>query len=663
MCKVCQYSKSMNGFEFRAVVFNAASAGNLRRLRVFLDGRTSKSWLDSCLNSTENDKIPLVIASRNGHIDVVRYLLDKGADPNVVGTVSFDGETIHGAPALWAASAAGKFDVVRLLVEEAGANINQTTNTSSTPLRGACYDGHLEIVKYLVEHGADIEVANQHGHTSLMIAAYRQKVDVVKYLISCGADVNRSSKKGNTAMHDAVEGENLEVCALLLNAGARLVPDEFGVCPLMCAVMIGADWILPMLLEYCDSGEKRRDALKLLGCTRVDKKMDMVGAIEAWNDALQVPLTEEERKHVEEQVERFEVAQVYEGHKEIQTLEDIAAIEDSPDAIRLQSLLIRERILGGAHADVHYYLRFRGAVYSDLGHVDKCYELWSHALILQQTHLTPLHMSTQTMFQAFLETFLHTLNDRAIHMELAGRRNAPPKQDIVKFVFERVCYELERLAEWGERPLSDLCNCGEDHVHSCDDEKKRVVLLGLQLLALMNRLSLPMHDEEEEEDVVYFCRASETVKIDVRRFVEACRELKIPLLHYAVKEIDTVEFDGMPSYFVVERLLASGVCVNSKDADGDTALHVMLKNSHPRMSVVRLLLEYGAYALARDADGKTCLDIINNRNEHLLQPFSFPIRLGKYITLKGLAANTVRRNNLAHEQVIPQDLVYFTELH
>ncbi|PIO65957.1 ankyrin repeat protein [Teladorsagia circumcincta] len=247
----------MNGMEFRAVVFNAASAGNLRRLK-----------------------------------------LAKGADPNVAGTVSFDGETIYGAPALWAASAAGKFEVVRILVEEAGANINQTTNTSSTPLRGACYDGHLEIVKYLVEHGADIEVANQHGHTSLMIAAYRQKVEVVKYLISCGADVNRSSKKGNTAMHDAVEGENAEVCALLLEAGARLVPDEFGVCPLMCAVMIGADWILSMLLEHCESGEKRRDALKLLGCTRVDKKMDMVGAIEAWNDALKVPLTDEERQHV-----------------------------------------------------------------------------------------------------------------------------------------------------------------------------------------------------------------------------------------------------------------------------------------------------------------------------------------------------------------------------
>ncbi|KAK5970382.1 Sex-determining protein fem-1 [Trichostrongylus colubriformis] len=652
----------MNGMEFRAVVFNAASAGNLRRLKVFLDGRNSKPWLDSCLNSTESDKIPLVIASRNGHVDVVRYLLAKGADPNVVGTVSFDGETIYGAPALWAASAAGKFEVVRLLVEEAGANINQTTNTSSTPLRGACYDGHLEIVKYLVEHGADIEVANQHGHTSLMIAAYRQKVEVVKYLISCGADVNRSSKKGNTAMHDAVEGENADVCNLLLDAGARLVPDEFGVCPLMCAVMIGADWILPMLLEHSESGEKRRDALKLLGCTRVDKKMDMVGAIEAWNDALKVPLTDEERQHVEEVADSFVVPDVYEGVKEIQTLEDVRAIEDSPDAIRMQALLIRERILGGAHADVHYYLRFRGAVFSDLGYFDKCYELWSHALILQQTHLTPLHLSTQTMFQAFLETFLHTLNDRVVHMDNAGRRNAPPKQEIIAFVFDRVCYELERLAEWGERPLSDLCNCGEDHVHSCDDEKKRVVLLGLQLLALMNRLSLPMHNDDDEDDVVDLCTAADNVKIDVRRLVKACRELKIPLLHLAVKENDFVEYEGIPSHFVVDRLLAAGMCVNSKDADGDTALHVMMKNVHPRMSIIRLLLDYGAYALARDANGDTCVDIIASRAEPL-QPYFHPLRIGKYITLKGLAANAVRRNNLAHDGVIPQDLLYFTELH
>ena len=53
--------------------------------------------------------------------------------------------SLDGSPALWAAAAAGHFEVTKFLVEEAGANLNQTTHTNSTPLRGACYDGHLDI--------------------------------------------------------------------------------------------------------------------------------------------------------------------------------------------------------------------------------------------------------------------------------------------------------------------------------------------------------------------------------------------------------------------------------------------------------------------------------------------------------------------------------------
>lgn len=51
---------------------------------------------------------------------------------------------LDGAPALWAAAAGGHLEVVKLLVEN-GVQINQSTNTNSTPLRGACYDGHLDI--------------------------------------------------------------------------------------------------------------------------------------------------------------------------------------------------------------------------------------------------------------------------------------------------------------------------------------------------------------------------------------------------------------------------------------------------------------------------------------------------------------------------------------
>lgn len=67
--------------------------------------------------------------------------------------VTFDGETIEGAPPLWCAAAAGHLCIVKLLVKH-GANVNSTTRTNSTPLRAACFDGHYEIVKYLVKNGA-----------------------------------------------------------------------------------------------------------------------------------------------------------------------------------------------------------------------------------------------------------------------------------------------------------------------------------------------------------------------------------------------------------------------------------------------------------------------------------------------------------------------------
>ena len=95
-----------------------------------------------------------MLSCRNGHHDVVEYLVDKCcASVEQPGSVTFDGETIEGAPPLWCAAAAGHLDIVKLL-SKSGANVNSTTKTNSTPLRAACFDGHYEIVKYLVEHNA-----------------------------------------------------------------------------------------------------------------------------------------------------------------------------------------------------------------------------------------------------------------------------------------------------------------------------------------------------------------------------------------------------------------------------------------------------------------------------------------------------------------------------
>ena len=57
----------------------------------------------------------------------------------------------------------------------------------STPLRAACFDGRLDIVKYLVETGkGDLNIANKFNNTCLMIAAFKGHLKVLEYLLEMG---------------------------------------------------------------------------------------------------------------------------------------------------------------------------------------------------------------------------------------------------------------------------------------------------------------------------------------------------------------------------------------------------------------------------------------------------------------------------------------------
>ena len=69
-------------------------------------------------------------------------------------------------------------------------NCSTRTKIKSTPLRAACFEGRLDIVRYLIEHGADMNLANKYNNSCLMIAAYKNRLDVVKYLIEQSVEQN-----------------------------------------------------------------------------------------------------------------------------------------------------------------------------------------------------------------------------------------------------------------------------------------------------------------------------------------------------------------------------------------------------------------------------------------------------------------------------------------
>ena len=77
----------------------------------------------------------------------------------------------------------GHIDIVRLCIEK-GANVNFVKTNLITPLHLACTSGQLDIVNILVNSDADIEAKNALQETPLHRAALFNRVNIVKYLLN-----------------------------------------------------------------------------------------------------------------------------------------------------------------------------------------------------------------------------------------------------------------------------------------------------------------------------------------------------------------------------------------------------------------------------------------------------------------------------------------------
>ncbi|KAK9305314.1 hypothetical protein QLX08_003583 [Tetragonisca angustula] len=633
--------------DIKKVMYTIVREGKLARLKELLEHR-EKDEVVKLVSTTSHGTTPLVIACRNGHYDVAEYLIEKcGANVNQPGLVMFDGEMIERAPPLWCAAAAGHLALVKLLVKN-GARVNSTTKTHSTPLRAACFDGHFDIVRFLVTHGADIEMANRHGHTSLMIACYKGHIKIVKFLLALKANVNRKSIKGNTALHDCAESGSLEVVKVLIEHGARMDVDSYGMSPLLTAAVTGHKHIVEYFINMPNlvSRKERIDALELLGATYVDKKRDMMGALECWKQAM------DERYRGDPVILKpppSPVVAAYDFAREITDPDALDGLLNDPDEMRMQALVIRERILGPAHPDTSYYIRYRGAVYADGGMFSRCIELWNYALDMQQSMLEPLDPMTQSSLFSFTELFSFMIS-RQIN---TGRRVPPVQREELLRVFKKAVLEVKL----GKQMLDKGSARGRD-----------IAYLNRVLVTTLHLASLLTHEMPEEGTAEYQTLHQALYEL-VR--INAKDNNGRNVLHLVFSERGTVLGAGpksstyrFPSPHLIKALIRVGADVTARDATGSTVLHLAAM-FYPSPDLVTILLDAGAHIDAVNKMGSTFETLIwsNNTYETLiwnkrLYNSVYPVR---YTTLACLAARVVRKTY--NIRFVPKHLQAFVQMH
>lgn len=199
-------------------IHEAAGSGDLDTLKRIVEERPE--------SVDQDDKYgwrPIFHAGLRRRLDVVQYLIDRGAD-----LAAHDGYAMH-----YAAEVPDNKDIVSLLVTYGGldahtkpesevarqfiysvflANV-QRVNTmlrsnsrlaheryarGDTALHHACRNGDLDIVRKLVDYGADVNATSDNGHFPLYCAAGHGHAETTRYLIGSGADPEAAMADGKT---------------------------------------------------------------------------------------------------------------------------------------------------------------------------------------------------------------------------------------------------------------------------------------------------------------------------------------------------------------------------------------------------------------------------------------------------------------------------------
>ncbi|KAI4866091.1 ankyrin repeat-containing domain protein [Hypoxylon rubiginosum] len=161
-------------------------------------------------------------ASSLGYEDLVIDLLAKGAKPETSINNGYRGED-DTASALSEACRAGHLQIVRRLIDN-GADINAKSDDSSDgtyPLANAVFGGYMEIVDLLLRHGVDANTSGLSG-PALQIACFKGHKEMVEALIKHGASLTCGDGRYGGPVQAVVLGNHLDVLELVVAAGADI---------------------------------------------------------------------------------------------------------------------------------------------------------------------------------------------------------------------------------------------------------------------------------------------------------------------------------------------------------------------------------------------------------------------------------------------------------
>ena len=196
--------------ELKAIpLHTACTNGHIEIVKFLID----KRGCDPCVRDG-NQSTSLHRACANGHITIVTYLIkERKCDPCARASKEFEVTPLH------MACQYGHKDIVQDLINTYNCDPCVQDENLSTPMHYACEYGHIGIVKYLTEvRKCDATARNKTLATPLHRACAKGQIKVVRYLVEekqcdpCAKDIDQA-----TSLHMACESGDIDTVKYLID--------------------------------------------------------------------------------------------------------------------------------------------------------------------------------------------------------------------------------------------------------------------------------------------------------------------------------------------------------------------------------------------------------------------------------------------------------------
>ena len=618
-----------------------------------------------------DNQTPLMIAAQKGHVSVATFLIEHGAnvdlqDENgntalhhtlygsdvsceILSCLTGSGADVNGVnkvkhTPLMIAAKRGHLNALTLLIKHGAHDVDLQDSDGYTALHYAVYssDVSCEILSCLIGIGADVNARTNNGVTPLMIAAEEGHINGVTSLVKCGANVDLQDKYGNTVLHYAAglsvderfSDDLPEIVETLLNLGASHMCNHQGLKPLHQASISGNIAVVEYLIQRPEiTREQRVDALELLGAS-LATQFSHISLLDflVWEGLMYIKLGMEERfVDPSQPILKQPKEPAYGNRKESQTPEELAQIEGDTEAILMESLLIKERILGTNHSELLPSIRFV-CRQGNLTDPSLLIALYRRAVdIAQKSNLSALDD-----FQE-ISHLLHKICSGSNHLK---------EKDLLELL-RQIVIEYEKQHAKRRRLNDNKQYCQElvrEDLFDCS----------LELVLMISKSEFC--DERNASSLTMLLR---------KLFMKQIRNRSgNTLLHEFIKRYTDDDDDYLsPCLQAVNLLLNEGFNVNVVNDEGNTPLHiaVMLEPRDDKLylvtEILQLLFYGGAHHDFVNNDGKTPMDMAKTDEARMI------LSERRKLELKCISAKAVKKFGIPYLGVVPKTLENYISRH